>query len=96
MSNHTAPFLAFADLPALAGAAGSYDVARLADSGDSIRFIMSIAPEGGDACTVRAVRDAAGVITVTAEPEGYEPVVEDGMIIGLRFPGCDRYPWRQA
>jgi hypothetical protein len=89
-------FLDFRNFPASwAGDGGTYDFTGLAP-GESrcIRFLMGISSNGGGTCTVRAIRAASGELAVTADPGQYEPVLEDGTLIGLRFPGCDRYPWQ--
>jgi hypothetical protein len=86
-----APFLDFRKVPAACG--GVRDLADIA-LGETRTFRFTMGSDGEQACTVRAFRDALGAITVTAEPGEYEPVVEDGKLVGLCFPGCDRYPWQ--
>jgi len=42
--------------------------------------------------TLTATRLEDGMLSVTTDVDGYEPVMEGELLVGLRFPGSDRYP----
>lgn len=93
-----APFLDFRKIPAVVNGTnrGAWDLADLPPGeARSHRFLWAISQDPGEGGgVIRAVRDADGGLTVTAEPEQFEPVLEGEQVVGLRFPGCDRYPWQ--
>lgn len=89
-----APFLDFRTaVQPFGGFLGAIDLSGLAPGDERyLSFLWRLGPEGTG--SVRAVRDVDGGLTVTAEPERFEPVLEGEYLVGLRFPGCDRYPWQ--
>jgi hypothetical protein len=44
--------------------------------------------------TIIVRRRNDGGLEASTDVEGYEPVLEGELLVGLRFPGCDRYPYQ--
>jgi hypothetical protein len=73
------------------GFAGAVDFSHLVPGeGHADRFLYGIGKD--DIGIVHAVRSQDGTLSVLAWPSQFEPVMDGEQLIGLRFPGSDRYP----
>ena len=88
------PFLDYRDMPQPAGRGDySIDFSHLnVGGGMAVRFLYGLGPD--EIGIIHALRKADGELSVLALPELYEPVMDGERMIGLRFPGSDRYPWQ--
>jgi hypothetical protein len=58
-------------------------------------FIYGYVPgEGPKSGALTVTRLDDGSLEASTNVEGYEPVLEGEVLVGLRFPGSDRYPFQ--
>lgn len=87
-------FLDFRTAPkASGGFIGATDFSYLGVGEDkAIRFFYGTSPD--DVGLVHVMRTLDGELSIITLPHRFEPVMEGEQLIGLRFPGSDRYPWQ--